>query len=118
MPTTKMPGKSKCGAPMKLLPTSTVAAVTKAIAAMRNMAGWKSTGIRSFSAIPRQIQREFERIHAVTRLSRLVEVPERFSPSCVSFFDLFGISLLQVYGRRRLEFVDQTAELLVEHLDT
>src|SRR5207253_7231566 len=64
MPTTKMPGKSKCGAPMKLLPTSTVAAVTKAIAAMRNMAGWKSTGVFSFSAIPRQIQRVFGRLPA------------------------------------------------------
>jgi len=39
MPTTKMPVKSKWGAPMKLLATSTVAAVTKAIAAIRNMAG-------------------------------------------------------------------------------
>jgi hypothetical protein len=45
---------------MKLLPTLTVAAVTNAIAAMRNMAWWKSAGIRSFSAIPRPIQREYE----------------------------------------------------------
>src|SRR2546421_467343 len=67
MATTKMPGKSKRGEPMKLLPTSTVAAVTKAIAAMRNMAGWKSTGIRSFSAIPRQIQRVFGRLPANRR---------------------------------------------------
>src|SRR2546421_6717561 len=64
MPTTKMPVKSKWGAPMKLLPTSMVAAVTKAIAAIRNMAGWKSTGVFSFSAIPRQIQRVFERLPA------------------------------------------------------
>src|SRR5439155_20223808 len=64
MPTTKMPVKSKWGPPMKLLPTSMVAAVTKAIAAIRNMAGWKSTGVFSFSAIPRQIQRVFERLPA------------------------------------------------------
>src|SRR5438477_8905355 len=67
MPTTKMPVKSKWGPPMKLLPTSMVAAVTKAIAAIRNMAGWKSTGVFSFSAIPRQIQRVFERLPANRR---------------------------------------------------
>src|SRR2546421_745939 len=67
MPTTKMPVKSKWGAPMKLLPTSMVAAVTKAIAAIRNMAGWKSTGVFSFSAIPRQIQRVFGRLPANRR---------------------------------------------------
>src|ERR1700674_3840467 len=51
MPMIKMPVKSNGGAPMKLLPTLTVADVTKAIAAIRNMAWWKSAGIRSFSAI-------------------------------------------------------------------
>src|SRR6202165_5363970 len=59
MPMIQMPVKSNCGPPMKLLPTLTVAEVTKAIAAMRNIAWWKSAGIRSFSAIPRPIQRVF-----------------------------------------------------------
>ena len=59
-----MPATSTWDAPMKLLATLTVAAVTKAIAAMRNMAWWKSTGIRSFSAIARQIQRVFGRLPA------------------------------------------------------
>src|SRR5256714_986196 len=64
MPTIQIPPKSRCGAPMKLLPTSTVAAVTKAIAAIRNIPWWKSTGIRSFWAMWRQIQRAFRRLPA------------------------------------------------------
>jgi hypothetical protein len=60
MATIQIPPKSRWGAPMKLLPTLTVAAVTKAMAAMRNMPWWKSTGIRSFWAMRRQIQREYE----------------------------------------------------------
>src|SRR6202165_2722286 len=57
MATIQMPVKSKCGPPIKLLPTFTVAEVTKAMAAIRNIALWKSAGIRSFSAIRCQIQR-------------------------------------------------------------
>src|SRR3989440_3700642 len=68
MPTIQIPPKSRCGAPMKLLPTSTVAAVTKAMAAIRNIPWWKSTGIRSFWAMRRQIQRVFRRLPA-TQLS-------------------------------------------------
>src|SRR6266852_5250762 len=64
MPMITMPVKSRCGPPMKLLPTLTVAEVTNAIAAMRNMAWWKSAGIRSFSAIPRPIQRVFRPLPA------------------------------------------------------
>src|SRR5438477_5974665 len=64
MPTIQIPPKSRCGAPMKLLPTSTVAAVTKAMAAIRNIPWWKSTGIRSFWAMQRQIQRAFRRLPA------------------------------------------------------
>src|SRR5207245_9170000 len=64
MPTIQMPPKSRCGAPMKLLATSTVAAVTKAIAAIRNIPWWKSTGIRSFWAMRRQIQRLIMRLPA------------------------------------------------------
>src|SRR3979411_2712839 len=60
MATIQIPAKSKCGAPMKLLPTFTLAEVTKAMAAIRNIALWKSAGIRSFSVIPRPIQREYE----------------------------------------------------------
>src|SRR5438876_5966896 len=64
MPTIQIPPKSRCGAPMKLLPTSTVAAVTKAMAAIRNIPWWKSTGIRAFWAMQRQIQRAFRRLPA------------------------------------------------------
>src|SRR5437899_2809633 len=64
MPTIQIPPKSRCGAPMKLLPTSTVAAVTKAMAAIRNIPWWKSTGIRSFWAMQRQIQRALRRLPA------------------------------------------------------
>src|SRR2546423_11243297 len=54
-----MPTTSTWDAPIKVLATFTVAEVTNANAAMRNMAWWKSTGIRSVSAIARQIQREY-----------------------------------------------------------
>src|SRR5919204_2333516 len=64
MPTTAIPARSRWGAPMKLLPTSTVAAAMKAMAAIRNMARWKSAGIRSVSGILRQIQRVFRRLPA------------------------------------------------------
>src|ERR1700724_4748640 len=49
---------------MKLLATLTVAEVTNAIAAIRNMARWTSAGIRSFSGIARQIQRVFSPLPA------------------------------------------------------
>src|SRR3984893_2375883 len=67
MATIQMPVKSKCGPPMKLLPTFTVAEVTKAIAAIRNIALWKSAGIRSFSAIRCQIQRVLGQLPATDR---------------------------------------------------
>src|SRR5216683_695022 len=76
MPTIQIPPKSRCGAPMKLLATSTVAAVTKAIAAMRNIPWWKSTGIRSFWAMRRQIQRLFRRLPAISAAARVArELP-------------------------------------------
>src|ERR1700674_3270658 len=76
MATIQMPVKSKCGPPIKLLPTFTVAEVTKAMAAIRNIALWKSAGIRSFSAIRCQIQRVLGQLPATDWGSAsLMELP-------------------------------------------